>query len=519
MGTYIFTQLSTFLQLYLSAAGPMSPDGQHQLQFLQDFDVKIEKLQDLMGFGCAGSVFASEMSKDGMATYKTYMTLNGPPKGFWALSPAVPFSSSKLKMIPKEAVTFSIGQFDVAGLYDLIMDCVKVVDESFHAQAQGAIEGFCSQLAGPDNGQAFCLRDDLLGSLGTEMVTYKLKSKGMAMMGAPPVVFLIEVKDYDRYIGALDSIFSGLSNINSEVGSFLAFKNIDYDGHAIHYIQLQNMPMVPIQPSFTKIDGYMAMTFGINDIKKLIKTYGKSETSILDNEDFMSFYSKLPEGKELLSISYTDVREEFGSAYEQITPMIPMLTMGLPADIELPVDFMLLPTSECITKHLFSSIRATYAHGDGCMTVKYGPFGPEMARVIIPLVAGLVAGTVLFTGIDEPAAPIPLEALPDVEADPALQAKKDLGSLAGACMVYKIEHGNFPERLENLLVPTDAYPEGFYPPKKLPVDPWGNPYQYALKSVKPLPKIVSGNHQYMIWSTGPNGIDEFGEGDDIAKLK
>jgi hypothetical protein len=353
------------------------------------------------------------------------------------------------------------------------------------------------------------------------MVVYKLKSQGMAMMGPPPMIFMIKMKDYDRFIGAVEAMISGLGNIEPDIGSIFSFKQITYEGHSLHYITFNNMP-IPFNPCFAEVGDYMVFSFGLNDVKKMIKTYGKSETSILDNEDFMEFFKKLPEGQELLSISYTNVAVEIGTAYEQITPMIPMLTMGLPADLELPVDFMLLPTSESITKHLFSSIAASYKEGDGYKKIKYGPFGPEVARVVIPaLGAGVAAAVVLYARAEEIVeAPIDVEAgLPDAPADPALHAKKDLGSLAGACMVYKIEHGSYPERLEDLLVPTDAYPEGFYPPKKLPIDPWGKPYNYALKAVNPLPKIVEGNHQYMIWSCGPNGIDEFGEGDDVFKLK
>jgi hypothetical protein len=189
--------------------------------------------------------------------------------------------------------------------------------------------------------------------------------------------------------------------------------------------------------------------------------------------------------------------------------------MGLPPEIELPFDFMLLPTSECITKHLFSSIGASYREGDGYKWVSYGPFGPEVGKIVLALLAGAGAAIFHFTEaemFEAPPSAIEIETSYEEEAvDLALQAKKDMGSLAGACTVYNIEHGNFPESLDKLLEPTDGYPDGFYPPKELPADPWGNPYNYV--------RFTEGQHRYMIWSCGPDGVDDKGKGDDIVKLK
>jgi hypothetical protein len=164
---------------------------------------------------------------------------------------------------------------------------------------------------------------------------------------------------------------------------------------------------------------------------------------------------------------------------------------------------MLLPTTECITKHLFSSIKASYEEEGGFKMLSYGPFGAELTNVIVPALAGAVAGGVLlytraepeFT-VSESSEPLILEA----SEDPAMIVKKDLGALAGACMVYKIEYKKYPDTLEQLLVPTDGYPEGFYPPKELPADPWGNPYHYktfagngkAFIGVK----FLDGGHQW-----------------------
>ena len=269
-----------------------------------------------------------------------------------------------------------------------------------------------------------------------------------------------------------------------------------------------------MQPSFTNVGDYVVFSLDAKELKRLIKKFGKSEKSILDNEDFLSHYKRLPQGKDLYSISYTNVAESFGSTYESITPMIPMMTMALPPEIDLPIDFMLLPTSECITKHLFSSMSASYKEGDGVIGVKYGPFGTEIGQIVAPaLVGGIAAGLFLYKDMEMKNRTALTEEFEEIEelVDPAILAKKDMGSLAGACMVYNIENGTYPSCLEDLLKPTEAYADGFYTKKELPLDPWKNSYRYK--------KFTDGNHKYMIWSCGPNGADDGGKGDDIAKLK
>ena len=279
---------------------------------------------------------------------------------------------------------------------------------------------------------------------------------------------------------------------------------------------------IPLQPCFTKIDKYLVVSLQSRDLKSLVKTYGKSETSILDNEDFLACYGRLPKGKEMLSIAYSNVPVKFRAFYEQISSAIQMLPMALPPDSELPVDLTLLPTSECITKHLFSSISASYREGTGYKMVGYGPVGGELTRILlVPALAGGAAAALFYViPLKEEMKPLPGEPEEEIVAaekktrgksDLVLKARKDLGTLAGGCFAYYVEKGEYPDRLTDLLVPTEAFPGGFYPPKKIPNDPWNNPYHYK--------KTTDGKHRFMIWSCGPNGIDEDGGGDDIVKIK
>lgn len=496
---------------FAEEAGESFHPSDWKTTFLKEFPAKLTQLIDLTGLMSIQGVYGMQLSKGGLARSVTYTAVDGPEKGLLALCPARPITPDKLRMIPKNSVAFTMGNFDTAALYDLIMEGIKMVDSNVYAEVQGGIDGFFRQLA--EGGEAIDLRRDILGSLGTELIYYELKPKGMAMMMAvPPSYFFIEAKDYDRFVGAVEKLFEGLKTMVPEVGAYIALKSVTYEGCDIRFLQFQGVP-IPIQPCFAKVDKYLVVSFQSNDLKSLIKTYGKSETSILDNEDFKKHYGNLPKGKEMLSLGYSNIPVKFGSAYEQLSSGIQMLPMFLP-DIDLPIDFTLLPTPECITKHLFSSVHASYKEGNGYKRVNYGPIGAELTRVLVPALAGAGAAAILYATPmkKEMESAVSEEVIVTEETvDPALKAKRDLGALAGGCLVYYVEHGNYPESLDELLVPTAAYPDGFYPAKSLPVDPWNKSYNYK--------KATDGKRKYMIWSCGPNGICEEGGGDDIVKIK
>jgi len=486
-----------------------------QMNGKMDFVPKVEKAFEISGLECFKALYTSSLSRDGLASSWTYVAVDGPQKGLLALSPNKPISRDKLKMIPKDAVSFNITQFNLAPLYDLTMECINIFDESVYGEVQQAIKGVEAMLGGEAGELSF--RDDLLAPLGPEFVGYNMESQGMAMMmgGMPPIFWFVEVQNIDRFLQKLELTINGLTGINPEIGSFLALKNLEYEGRKIYYFQFQQIP-ITFQPAFTQVDKYVVFSLQVNDLKKLIKQFGnEGNPCALENPEVKKYLAMLPEGKDLLSISYNNVPVSFGSTYEQITPVIPMILATMPMEIELPLNFSLLPTSEAITKHLFGSFTASFEEEGGYMVVHYGPIGSEVTRFILPVAAMGAAMFISLVGSDV----IETEAFIDetemtevVEEIPHdVQARKDLGALAGACFVYKVEHGGFPDSLKALLEPTDNYPHGFYPQSDLPMDPWGNAYRYK--------KFQGGANQYMIWSCGPNGIDENGAGDDIKKVK
>lgn len=91
-----------------------------------------------------------------------------------------------------------------------------------------------------------------------------------------------------------------------------------------------------------------------------------------------------------------------------------------------------------------------------------------------------------------------------------VKAKQDITSIENALNLYKLDNAFYPttdQGLQALVtkpttdpIPNDWQTGGYL--KQLPIDPWGNPYQY-----------LNDNGDVKIFSYGPNGKSANGQGE------
>jgi len=492
------------------------------LMFEGEMDMveKVDLIAEKLGLNSLKASFSRSASVNGMSYGEGFVSLYNSDCSLAKLSPPTPITKEELAIIPKDAVSFSIMRFDFAMLYDMIMDTIKTFDEEAYNEVQGGIQGLCQMIS--QGGDPIDLRQDLIGQFGAGFINYSTAGGGMAM-GAPSMNLLVEVKDYDRFVSALKRIIEGLKQMIPEVNEAVSLSTTTFSETEICYFQISGPMPIPITPAFAKVGNYLAFSLNIDDVKKMIRRHGGEGECITSNEDFASFYSKYPKDAQLVSLGYTRLKQTLGEAYNQVAMLAPMTTMALPPEIELPVDLQLLPTGECITDHLYSSITAGIKLDDTNMKMmSYGPIGAEMIQYIGPI-TGLAMCAINdyylrakpkvtpfeMTEIS-PEEEVSVEEVIDEGAMKAAKVRTVLAKLSSACFLYKIEYVKFPSSLEHLLKSNDNWPNGFYESETLPMDEWGNKYLY---------KLLTGDKCYMIWSCGPNGTDDSGEGDDIAKSK
>jgi len=92
--------------------------------------------------------------------------------------------------------------------------------------------------------------------------------------------------------------------------------------------------------------------------------------------------------------------------------------------------------------------------------------------------------------------------LPKLKSARADKAVIDISRLGQALEYYNLENNTYPEELAALVAQNSTQEEGYI--KKLPDDPWGNPYLYV---------FPGENGAFDIWSFGADGV-EGGEGEN-----
>lgn len=109
------------------------------------------------------------------------------------------------------------------------------------------------------------------------------------------------------------------------------------------------------------------------------------------------------------------------------------------------------------------------------------------------------------------------------QADVSLTNTK-LNILKSALKQFRLDFNRWPTEEEGLSVLWDKeqldpesdvnkYLSGGYIEEPTPNDQWGNPWGYRFPSMR------DDETQYDLWSYGPNGEDEDGEGDDITSWR
>jgi hypothetical protein len=199
-----------------------------------------------------------------------------------------------------------------------------------------------------------------------------------------------------------------------------------------------------------------------------------------------------------------------GRLYDLARGFVPMLAQGG----DKSIDVNLLPTSA----ELFRFFKPSFSYSkrvDGAIyTYSESSFGPETPLGIVAL-AGVASSASAMSGEVAPprktgepvSAPVTEKKPAPSDVDPSRKTTLDaLRSVKTGLAVYRSQAGRYPDKLEDLLKGTDSFPKGFLDGAVVPKDGWSRGLVYAAQE---------NGARYALRSTGADGIDQNGAGDDV----
>jgi len=212
--------------------------------------------------------------------------------------------------------------------------------------------------------------------------------------------------------------------------------------------------------------------------------------------------------KDVYEASSMDWGGALSKLYDTGRALLPTFAQGL----DKPIDVDALPTSADLFR--FFKPSASYSRRVDGRTYAYSessfgpetPFGLGLMGLAMTQSRGAMPATA-SSNVTARATPEPAKAeTPSIPPERTATITTLRGVKIGISL-YKSQFDHAPATLDELLKGTDAFPNGFLDGAAVPVDGWGRAFVYA--------KAADGK-TYSLRSSGPNGIDDQGSGDDVS---
>ena len=413
------------------------------------------------------------------------------------------------KYIPAEAVGVYATTIDAPLFFQMILEALQADFKEAHV----------SKLSKLEEQYGFSLEGDVFGSMGSGAAGYMLPLSGL--MSVPGMAVVVELDDPARFQKGLEGL---LKFLEDQSGGEFKVQYRPYREVPLWYFSFENTGApIPISPSLVIQEGHLFATLTSTRAKKEIKRLqdlaAPAEPSAAGAPPEDGAAPPLPEihvvrslaPPDATAVGYMDWAQLFAGAYDGGKAALALMGGGL----DLPFDPVLLPEAELFTQFYEPSFYWTRVSEDAVYSRGESSIGPEALLGAIGI-AGLAAVVVQEAiGVKPPPAVTTTPKVPETAAEPVVlepaaqleATRESLRFLATRLAVYKLEIKRYPARLDDLLLPTGSFPRGFLDGRELPRDAWKNSFSYSASA---------DGSGYRLWSMGPDGVDQSGEGDDLV---
>lgn len=469
--------------------------------------------------GNARAVAFASGWKKGDSVTTTYVDFGGQPAG-WAYTSA-PADRALVGYVPADATSFSIGGMGGSeGFRELLSSADAIMSDptmkqnvAIWAESEPISH---SWLVGENRP----LLDAALAGIGDRFLSYSSPLSGsrtLIELDDPAAVQAAATPLVRAIAKAIDGVEEIPVALRAKRESVRAQPGLTVP---VYYLRLRTEALPPeagqvlmflgqIEPSFAvSPDGWLVASMTRANVRSVVRSGLQPEArSIAENPEAAAFLERVPSNA--VQLSWSDPRPGVEQMMTFVNLGIGMAGMNMDPE-QLPVDLQKVPTAATINRHLRPSESYTWMDDDGMRSWSRGSFGMAdlmaVAGYALPVgaMAALWVRDMQTMPVPEGAAmPAPFE---ESSPDPMVRTRQELARVQTGILVYDSYHGGPPPSLESLLT---ERPDGQHYLDRvelgLRADGWGNPLAYR--------PTADG---YILYSFGPNGLDEGGEGDDLT---
>jgi hypothetical protein len=384
--------------------------------------------------------------------------------------------------------------FDPGLLAEVHPGCLLVAGASF--DRAGLRDALGRMLAADLSGQR------LFDRLGSSAVLFAQPVRGLGLPKTYVVIDLAEGAEPDAVLADLAALAASPA-VAGGVGSALevqlrTYKDVPYATVTLPPELSSLGDLGTLRPVIAVFDGKLFVTNGTLTLKSEIRRRLGDADDQLGPADYPWTRGEDVFGPGAAAALYVD----WGAQVEGLFALGRTFGGMLSGMVDLPYDLTNLPDPRLFTRHMPPTIH-TVRRGNGVAHRHEAGFAFETW-------IGLAGGFAMVMDELDPATGAPPTTVALAPRDPREATQDALSDLRTALTVYKIDQGAFPTTLDRLVEPTESFPRGYLDGKTTPEpDAWGHPFRYEL---------TEGGAAYRLWSTGADGVDQDGAGDDVSAL-
>ena len=348
--------------------------GVHDILQRLDPLMSVEVRRGLDASGVNGITTVSYgLSFDGPAMRDILYVHTGPAKrGFVAaLSPSA-LDEKLLDLVPAEATSAVLTRLNLAGLWEAVDVFVRSLGPEMY-------KGFRGGLESANKGIGMNVERDIIPAFGDYAILYNQSSQGGgALYGLLDWVAVVGAKDKKKVEAIGDLIRSKTeSAIKGEPkkGALVGWQAMKVGEATLYYVAIPFISMVGLAPGYAIVDDKVAFGVSLSALRACVNQVTKPGPGLRSRPDFASVYSKIPKGKGVGLVAYSDDKANFTNLYLGLTPTLPMLLSevnnSLPPDTPR-IEIGKIPPPEAFTQHLFGSVAVMKGEDEGIAMESYG---------------------------------------------------------------------------------------------------------------------------------------------------
>jgi hypothetical protein len=277
------------------------------------------------------------------------LDIGGPRKGLLRLLDGKPFRLGDVPPLPADTAGWSMTRFDPSVVYDEGVRAAEAVVGTF---APAELPKVKEVRKGIDDALGINFREDLLGSLGDQVVQCSSATDGPLFLGN---TYLIRVKDPERLQTALDQAIKGVAK---QTGLDITTKKRTYHGVTLREVHVRQQGFIFL-PTYTIHKGWLALAYYPQPVQAFILRASGELPAWKPDGPTREAFARLPQ--EFASVSVSDPRP----TVKQLLALAPLV--GAAVDSSLPgsnFDVGLLPNGHEATRHLFPNVSVVTADKD-----------------------------------------------------------------------------------------------------------------------------------------------------------